>query len=57
MTWLAVGAVAVAASIVLRRAKGGVAPGVTASIVTGFTALLGWGVLIVLAILGIPLGA
>lgn len=55
--WVLAGGVAVAASIVLRRAHGGAAPAVGAAVVGGLTVGLGWGLLVVLGILGVPLGA
>lgn len=56
--WLAVGAGGLAGSIVLRRPGArGVGPGIAAAILAVLTAGLGWGLLIVLALLGIPLGA
>lgn len=56
-TWVAIACAALGASIVLRRRAGGVGPGVAAGFVSAATVAGGWGLLIVLAILGIPLGA
>ncbi|MGE0790537.1 MAG: hypothetical protein AB7S26_32970 [Sandaracinaceae bacterium] len=56
--WLAGGASALGASVILRRpGADGVSPGIGLAIVGSLSAALGWGLLIVLAILGLPLGA
>ncbi len=56
--WLAAGATGLAASIVLRRPGArGVGPGVAAAAIAGLTVAVGWLGLIVLALLGVPLGA
>jgi len=55
--YLSAGASAIAGSIVARRREDGVGPAVAASMVTGVTGALGWGLLVVLGILGVPFGA
>ena len=55
--WLGAGVAAVSGSIVARRKQGGLGPAITAGVISALTAGLGWGLLVVLAILGVPLGA
>lgn len=56
--WLGAGATGLAGSIVLRRPGGaGVGPAIAAAVVATLTVALGWGLLIVLALWGVPLGA
>jgi hypothetical protein len=55
---LAMGACGLVGSIVLRRpGAAGLAPGIASALIGALTIGLGWGLLIVLALLGIPLGA
>ncbi|MCA9608294.1 MAG: hypothetical protein KC619_21945 [Myxococcales bacterium] len=56
--WVGFGATGLAGSIVLRRPDArGIAPALAASVIAGTSVALGWGLLIVLALWGIPLGA
>ena len=55
--YLFAGASAIAGSVVARRARDGVGPALAAAVITGLTGALGWGLIVVLGILGAPFGA